>query len=242
MSKIFRGLRETLLQKGKLKKYLFYAIGEIILVVLGILIAVQINNWNNARLDSIRETIALKDLHGEFMLNKIRIQEKQDARIVARKELHKYLEKGSKRDVSFEEFEDMCSTNIFIGMTNPSYGVINTLISSGDINLIQNDSLKYLLTDWKDQAGNLLENETILWNGCIGMGDYRTKNYPDNRYEWHDTGEQWRRHHYKKVADDMVFRNMVIGLEGAFDAAIEIGRYTIEHVDRILLLLEEEMK
>lgn len=242
MSKIFRGLRGKSIQEGGLKNYLPYAIGEIILVVLGILIAVQINNWNNHRLESKREARALKDLHGEFIINKNRIQEKQDARIIAKEKIHDYIIKSSKREVTFEEFEEMYGTNIFIGMTNPSYGVINTLISSGDINLIQNDSLKYLLTDWKDQAGNLLENETILWEGCIGMADFRNRNYPDQRYEWYDNGTEWKKQQYKRVAADMVFRNMIVGLEGAFYAAIEVSDHTMEHVDHILVLLEEEME
>lgn len=242
MSKIFRGLRNNSFQKGKLKNYLTYAIGEIILVVLGILIAVQINNWNNGRMENIREATALKDLHGEFMINKARIQEKQDARLIAKGKIHEYLKKSSKREVSFEEFENLDNNNIFIGMANPSYGVINTLISSGDINLIRNDSLKYLLTDWKDLAGNLLENETILWNACLNMGDYRTRNYPDRRYEWYDKGVEWKKQHYKKIAADMVFRNTVTGLEGAFDAAIEVCDHTLEQVDHILFLLEEEME
>ncbi len=46
MIKLFRNIRKTLLEKGKTINYLKYAIGEIVLVVIGILIALQINNWN----------------------------------------------------------------------------------------------------------------------------------------------------------------------------------------------------
>jgi len=46
MIKIFRNIRKQLLNKRKMKSYSLYAIGEIILVVIGILIALQINNWN----------------------------------------------------------------------------------------------------------------------------------------------------------------------------------------------------
>ena len=49
MIKFFRKIRHKLLNEGRLKKYLIYAIGEIVLVVIGILIALQINNWNEAR-------------------------------------------------------------------------------------------------------------------------------------------------------------------------------------------------
>ncbi len=46
MIKFFRKIRQRLLTENKFSKYLIYAIGEIILVVIGILIALQINNWN----------------------------------------------------------------------------------------------------------------------------------------------------------------------------------------------------
>src|SRR6056297_3227687 len=49
MIKFFRKIRQTLLSDGKTGKYFKYAIGEIILVVIGILIALQINNWNEER-------------------------------------------------------------------------------------------------------------------------------------------------------------------------------------------------
>lgn len=49
MIKFFRKIRQKLLSENKFSKYLLYAIGEIVLVVIGILIALQINNWNEAR-------------------------------------------------------------------------------------------------------------------------------------------------------------------------------------------------
>ena len=52
MIKFFRTIRQNMLMENKTGTYFKYAIGEIILVVIGILIAVQINNWNMARLDS----------------------------------------------------------------------------------------------------------------------------------------------------------------------------------------------
>ncbi|MFH4967884.1 DUF6090 family protein [Gaetbulibacter sp. M240] len=49
MLKFFRNIRKRLLSESKFRNYFLYAIGEIILVVIGILIALQINNWNEAR-------------------------------------------------------------------------------------------------------------------------------------------------------------------------------------------------
>ena len=44
--KIFRNLRHKLLHEGRFSKYLLYAIGEILLVMIGILLAFQVDNWN----------------------------------------------------------------------------------------------------------------------------------------------------------------------------------------------------
>ena len=49
MIKFFRKIRQNLLSEGKTEKYVKYAFGEILLVVIGILIALQINNWNENR-------------------------------------------------------------------------------------------------------------------------------------------------------------------------------------------------
>lgn len=63
--KLFRTIRENLLSEGKTIKYLKYAFGEIILVVLGILIALSINNWNNNRIERTLE----KEILNEILAN-----------------------------------------------------------------------------------------------------------------------------------------------------------------------------
>ena len=62
MIKFFRNIRKNLLNEGKTSKYFKYAIGEIVLVVIGILIALQINNWNESRKNSIFERKVISEL------------------------------------------------------------------------------------------------------------------------------------------------------------------------------------
>ena len=62
MIKFFRKIRQNLLSEGKTGKYLKYAIGEIILVVIGILIALQINNWNEDQKNKALEKYMLENL------------------------------------------------------------------------------------------------------------------------------------------------------------------------------------
>ena len=60
MIKLFRHLRQSVIMKNQTGKYLKYAIGEILLVVIGILIAVQINAWNEGRQSKSNEIKTLK--------------------------------------------------------------------------------------------------------------------------------------------------------------------------------------
>src|SRR5210317_2049235 len=62
MIKLFRNIRKKLAAENKVTPYLLYAIGEIVLVVIGILIALQINNWNENRKSKILERKMLFEL------------------------------------------------------------------------------------------------------------------------------------------------------------------------------------
>lgn len=82
MIKLFRNIRQNLLNEGKTAKYLKYAIGEIVLVVIGILIALSINNWNEVQHQKDKERKILveimRDLESNVSIlqNEIKNQEK----------------------------------------------------------------------------------------------------------------------------------------------------------------------
>jgi len=66
MIKFFRKIRQKLLQQNRITKYLAYALGEILLVVIGILIALQVNNANQRRLDNIRRNEYIIRIKGDI--------------------------------------------------------------------------------------------------------------------------------------------------------------------------------
>jgi hypothetical protein len=69
MIKFFRKIRQNLVMENKTGKYFKYAIGEIVLVVIGILIALQINNWNEAHKSKVIETQLLKQMKSDLQSN-----------------------------------------------------------------------------------------------------------------------------------------------------------------------------
>ena len=76
MIKFFRKIRFGMISKNKISNYIIYAFGEIFLVVIGILIALQINNWNEERKDRIQEQKILALLREEFISNLNQIESK----------------------------------------------------------------------------------------------------------------------------------------------------------------------
>jgi hypothetical protein len=70
MIRFFSKMRYKLAAENKVSKYLHYAVGEILLVVIGILIALQVNTWNQERIARIEERTILKNIRSEFLENK----------------------------------------------------------------------------------------------------------------------------------------------------------------------------
>ena len=75
MLNFFRRIRRNLANQNKFVQYSRYAVGEIVLVVIGILIALQINNWNEERKSSKLEIKILKELNNDLKTNLAEVDE-----------------------------------------------------------------------------------------------------------------------------------------------------------------------
>ena len=73
MLKFFRTIRQNLIDQNKTSKYFKYAIGEIVLVMVGILLALQVNNWNESRKEHILEKKIYSDLYNSLQTDSIQL-------------------------------------------------------------------------------------------------------------------------------------------------------------------------
>ena len=163
MIKFFRRIRQQLLTENKFSKYLLYAIGEIILVVIGILIALQINNWNEERIRANKEIVYLANVNKEFRENK-----KQLDSVV---KSHKIVFDNCTKIITYFPIEKKPSQqvldslaqflfNSFGGTTfNPSQSSINALSSSSSFDIISDENLRDLLISWNDLVIDYQEEE-----------------------------------------------------------------------------------
>lgn len=75
MLKFFRGIRRRLLDNRDLNRYLIYAFGEILLVVIGILIAVKLNNWNQKRIGAVEIEVLLNNIEEDLIRNIVHLND-----------------------------------------------------------------------------------------------------------------------------------------------------------------------
>lgn len=150
MIKFFRRIRQKLLSQNKFTNYLFYAIGEIVLVVIGILLALQINNWNENRKDRATEAVYLKELLEDFEVNL-----QKSVQVTSRIEevlpkLTGLLEQSVMEQPTIS-VDSMNSTFRLLN-TMPAYSstdrAYNNLIGSGDFKLISNSDIKTEIADY----------------------------------------------------------------------------------------------
>lgn len=159
MITLFRRFRQKLIESGSATKYLLYAIGEIMLVVIGILIALQVNNWNLDRLDQLREKKILGDLKVEFEANLIDLN-----RVLTQHEIIYAELQEVQRITLAQKFEDNRLDSLIFGYVKwfgftDRPGASTNLINSGNLNLISNDELRDLITQWSGTVNDVVDDE-----------------------------------------------------------------------------------
>ncbi len=148
-----------MLIENKLSKYLIYAVGEIILVVIGILIALQINNNNNFKEQRKSEQEYLMSLQIEFKSNLDKLNVAIDDNIVRINALENLL---TLFDISVLDSVSNKSISLMIHPVfgselsyKPSLGVVSDIISSGKLNIILNKNLRKKLASFESSLDYL---------------------------------------------------------------------------------------
>ena len=138
MIKFFRRFRQQLLSENKFSKYLVYAIGEIILVVIGILIALQINNWNEGSKERQQEYKLLKQLKTDLTENETEIKDLIKEIKVNKWAMDSILKRLKRsNNPKIGAYITFIHRNSFFNNSNSGYKILGNGMSK----LISNDSL-----------------------------------------------------------------------------------------------------
>lgn len=188
MLRFFSQLRKKLMEQNKVRTYLFYAVGEIALVVVGILLALQINNWNQQRIDDIREQNYLKLIKQELENNADFIQwfylNRYDRKVNALKMIREYHQGTYQiQDSSYFALEAGYGAVFGTQTFQTSTAVFDEIISTGNLNIIKNEELRRRLIDYYGSIETRLEALKEYDSGyLLNINSLRPfdSNYPDS--------------------------------------------------------------
>jgi len=181
MIPFFRKIRKKMADDNRPIKYARYAIGEIILVVIGILIALQINNWNEENKKGKEVNEYLTNLLREFKINHEDLKTNIDYhKFISLKttELSNLISPNPK-EISSNKLD----TLMFAVMFYPQYTALTTMITSDKLELVNDYTLKNDIANWK-------------------------LNYEEYRYDLKISYDQYLSYTYKFVSENYQIKNI----------------------------------
>jgi hypothetical protein len=247
MIKIFRKIRQNLLNQGKTTKYFKYAIGEIVLVVIGILIALQVNNWNNNKqleevqikyLNEIGNNLKsdLKDVRFNIKFNETRLN---SGKVV--------LENLKNDAVYIDTLDVYYGSLLFTTRSVVNYSAYETLKSKG-LEIITNDNLRKSITklysfyyknviDFEIQDDHALQYQVVIPT-VLKRIEFR-KNEGKNAIAGQQLG---RPINFNALKNDIEFKNAIILNEDIRMYMIENYRELEENILECEKLISKELE
>jgi len=173
MIRFFRTLRHRLLAQNRVSRYLLYAIGEIALVMIGILLALQVNTWNEDRKERALERKVLLEIYRSLEKDTSSLnweyeefQSVLDASQLIKERLDSDAPYEARLDTAFAQISN-------INVVEANYTAYDRLVSIG-VDLVKNDSLRNGLVSFYDHSRFLKRVENYYENSKY----YRTVIYP----------------------------------------------------------------
>lgn len=176
MIKFFRRIRKSQIRENRMGKYFKYAIGEILLVVIGILIALQINNWNQKRIDNNKEEKFLLEIKENLNED----LQKIDATISANQSklriidsAYYYLSLMNDNPNHGKRFSQFMPTVTNYSVFSPTRVAFDNIIATGKIGVLRSDDLRKIISRYySDKSLNSNQNQitTITQNFLDNVG------------------------------------------------------------------------
>jgi len=232
-------MRKSLIESGSARKYILYAIGEILLVMIGILLALQVNNWNESRkekkeVNSIISNLTLEFIQNKELLNKV--QEGVYNSLNAALQLITLVGK-SEDELIKVNVDSLIYLSWGVGIYTPSENVLTGLLVSDRIDLITSEEIKNLLFQWINEL-KLKDDRYINVNNATDNKyyDYLSQNYSFkdiDLYSSHVWSEPSNLSYDRyKIFGDLEFENQVENIAFVFS---EYGN----SLDRLQIILEK---
>ncbi len=242
MIKFFRKIRQNLLMENKTGKYFKYAIGEILLVVIGILIALQINNWNISRLEQETEIKILEEIYSNLSTDVRNINQKIRENSYFLNANQNVLTHLKEKTVITKSLERDYASLFGQGDFRPVTIGYENLKSRG-VSIIKNDSLRSTITELYDSKYySIVGNIEYVQKG---MHEARVKSFTDNLTTIKPF-QSGRPNNLKKLQNDLSFQEILTWnvfiltwIEGQFTNGIEEMVFTQKMINEELIRIKK---
>lgn len=249
MLKFFRRIRRKLIEEGNLKRYLVYAIGEILLVVIGILIALQINNLNEQKKDKAKESQILLSLSEDFKSNIVNLKTSIDQYPDLIHRLQTTLSYIGKSEKQLSEGMKDTIRNTGYVFTELVDGTLNSILNSEKLELIQNEKLKRKLTAYPAIVSRFTKQEENLEEYVINVQRDKLRNFvsltellPDDNPQNKIIKATAKKSDYFGLLNDMYYQNILTGLLLTNNRMSNIAIELMENTEDVLEILELETR
>ncbi len=246
MLKLFRKIRLRLLSENRARQYLLYALGEIILVVIGILIALQLNNWNEARKDRKNEEQVVLNLYEELGENYNYSQDvlkEIDIRLASTMNLMKYTQEVN-ASISNKTFDSIMVRAFLLNSYTPVKADLERVLGSSQIDLIQSSELQERLSDYKTS----IEQTTLYYRYAeddfkLVILPYFVKNYPLRTLLLQyglPVGNTPHPKNHNELLTSMEFENILSVILADSGGLLEAIRANLKLIEALKSLIEKE--
>ena len=260
MLRFFRQLRQKLLTDNKFNKYLLYATGEILLVVIGILIALQVNNWNEERKERRVELKYFHNLTNDLRADIERLNYMIDLAAGKVKASQRVKLQSDQDSIgSLYHFSDDMQELIFVDEFKPNDNTYEEMKSSGNFSTIRNDTLKLKLMNLRKTYVDIEGSQKHMRNDFdvfledfekyIDWGKYydlSKSNIPeldlvyDSLYITSHTSRM--KGEVRKLFENKIFLNNIFLLEINYTYHIDLLKKTKTQIDEIMEILKQELE
>ncbi len=240
MIKFFRHIRKTLISENNMGKYLKYAIGEILLVMIGILLALQVNNWNENKKLKKEEINMLKELRKDvaFSVTELDTVIKYNQETVT---YLKHIQKHLYEDLPYSKVLDTAFAYLDIFHIPYLPKISYETLKVKGMDRLSNDSLKAKIISIYDFEFQRLINDYVNWEWSFSQNTTQRMmiNHVRRGNEWDD--ETAKPNDYlalKQNTEFGNFLNVLITLRSDHINAMQWGR---KQVDELLHMLNKEL-
>lgn len=251
MLRFFRQIRQRLLTDNKFSKYLLYAVGEILLVVIGILIALQVDSWNEDRMTRKAEHELLLNLKEELITNREQLVEALSYTNLSMSGLRKVVEiyqvgyQGHKPS----ELDSLIGICQWAFTYDPVMGVPISIRTSGQLNTIRNPELRLFVASFEEMVRDVQEEGLLIRNIIIDEFNPRVGKYISSNNRSHFLGEGYAiveksvfESDYEGLFGDRELENLITYIHVWRNDEIDEEKAFLKKLDETLIVLNEELR